>query len=362
MITELQFENFRGFRALSVSPLKRVNLIAGANNTGKTGLLEGLVLLFDSNEGLFPVQMLPGSFRSSLMPGQSTQDDYPTFWENLFFDREASLVPQIVAREENGDLLSCNLTYTPNAIQINHGRIKPNAPSPSPSPPPRPPRPYVPMRSAPPPPPPFTWTVNANGAVGVSGKRNPAAQELIRISTRQEHPIKDAELFNQLTLRKGGEEELMALLTQIDPRLQKLRYAKAPKMSQPLVYAHFGMKNAISITQTGQGFSKLFSLFCRMLLSNARALFVDEIENGLYYEALPLIWKGIATLAASENIQVFATTHSRECIIAAHETMKSMPHYDFALHRLQRVKGEIQAVTHDEEMLDAAIESGLEVR
>ncbi len=161
---------------------------------------------------------------------------------------------------------------------------------------------------------------------------------------------------------KAEKRELMALLTQIDPRLQKLRYAKAPKMSQPLVYAHFGMKNAISITQTGQGFSKLFSLFCRMLLSNARALFVDEIENGLYYEALPLIWKGIATLAASENIQVFATTHSRECIIAAHETMKSMPHYDFALHRLQRVKGEIQAVTHDEEMLDAAIESGLEVR
>ena len=155
----------------------------------------------------------------------------------------------------------------------------------------------------------------------------------------------------------------MTLLMQIDPRLQKLRYAKAPRMSQALVYAHFlGMTNAISMTQTGQGFSKLFSLFCRMLLSNAKIVFIDEIENGLYYETLPQIWKGIATLAASENIQVFATTHSQECIVAAHETMKTMPKYDFALHRIQRVKGEIEAVTHDEQMLDAAIKSGLEVR
>ena len=152
------------------------------------------------------------------------------------------------------------------------------------------------------------------------------------------------------------------MLKQIDPRLEKLRYAKAPGMSQALVYAYFGMTNAISMTQTGQGFSKLFSLFCRMLLSRAKLVLIDEIENGLYYETLPEIWKGIAALAQTEDIQVFATTHSRECIIAAHETMKATPGYDFALHRIQRVKGNLEAVTHDSEMLDAAIKAGLEVR
>jgi len=91
-------------------------------------------------------------------------------------------------------------------------------------------------------------------------------------------------------------------------------------------------------------------------------LWVDEIENGLYYETMPQIWKGIATLAASEKIQVFATTHSRECLIAAHETMKAMPSYDFALHRLQQVNGRLEAVTHDQGMLEVALNSGLEVR
>jgi AAA15 family ATPase/GTPase len=116
------------------------------------------------------------------------------------------------------------------------------------------------------------------------------------------------------------------------------------------------------MNQTGQGFSKLFSLFCRMLVSKAEVLFIDEIENGLYYEAMPQIWRGIAALAASEGIQVFATTHSRECIVAAHETLKATADYDFAFHRIQRVKGRLEAITHDQEMLDTAIKSGLEVR
>ena len=99
-----------------------------------------------------------------------------------------------------------------------------------------------------------------------------------------------------------------------------------------------------------------------MLASKARILLIDEIENGLYYGSLEQIWRGIAALATSEDIQVFATTHSRECIVAAHEAFKTRPAYDFALHRLQLVKGRLEAITHDQEMLEVAIKSGMEIR
>ena len=45
MIEELVLENFRGFRSLDLKGLKPVNLIVGHNNTGKTSLLEGILLL-----------------------------------------------------------------------------------------------------------------------------------------------------------------------------------------------------------------------------------------------------------------------------------------------------------------------------
>jgi predicted ATP-dependent endonuclease of OLD family len=359
MITGLHFQNFRGFTQLSISPLKQINLITGANNTGKTGILEGLFLLFNGNQQLWPIQSLPGIFRSSLagMPNQFNQDDYTTFWESLFHDRQTTMEPKIIANNNQNTSFVCMLKFHQGGIQILDEEIHNNQKELIPTLQVVPIRPGQVQNQ-----PQFTWTVNINGQVGVSGRANPFAQEFIILSTRLEHPIQDADLFNQVSLLEGGEEKLLNLLKQIDPRLQKLRYAKAPRMSQPLVYAHFGMKNAISITQTGQGFSKLFSLFCRMLLSKAKIVFIDEIENGLYYETLPEIWKGIAALAHTEKIQIFATTHSRECILAAHETMKATTDYNFALHRLQRVKGNIEAITHDKEMLEAAVKSGLEVR
>jgi len=354
MINSLKFENFRGLTDLTISPLKRINLIAGANNTGKTGLLEGLYLLFSRDEQ--QILQLPSVFRSNVsgQQNQHTSDDFPTFWQSLFYDKQTDAPAKITARTDSGPEQTCVLSTVQNG-GIKFLFEKPGANRP-----------------------PASLGVTMPGGYGTPGSvatqfiinqggggghvSNPSATAFIVLSTRLEQPTRDADLFNQVSLLEAGEERLLTLLRGIDPRLQKLRYLKAPGTNQALVYAHFGLKNALSMTQTGQGFSKLFSLFCQMLISKAEVLLIDEIENGLYYETLPLIWKGLAELAASEKIQVFATTHSRECIVAAHETFGATQEYDFALHRLQRVKGRIEAVTHDREMLDVAMKSGMEVR
>ncbi len=349
MLTSLQFENFRVFTDLQIKPLQRINLIAGANNTGKTGILEGLYLLFASG----PDQLirLPSTFRSIIAdsPNQSNSDDFATFWQTLFYDRQTEIVGRILAQTEQDQMMVCNVeSIRGTEIRLSYvhfdidGKLFHS---------------QAPIK----PPPSISFVINSNGGASPLNQ-NPFAKKFIVLSTRLEHPLRDADLYNQVTLLEGGEEKLLRLLQEIDPRLQKLRYAKAPGTFNPQVYAHFGLKNALSITQTGQGFSKLFSLFCQMLVSKAEVLLIDEIENGLYYETLPQIWKGIAALAASENIQVFATTHSLECIVAAHETMKTFPTYDFALHRVQRVKGKLETVTHDQGMLEAALHSGMEVR
>ena len=348
MITSLKFENFRIFTSLEVAPLQRINLFAGANNTGKTGILEGLYLLFGDQAQL---QQLPSAFRSTLSaPGQQNiSDDFATFWQALFYDRQTLGACAYLCREGSDKYLICGveggqdnqmrLFYSVRDINGRHDNSLTMATR---------------LGTTP------SFQINSNGIM--SAGQNPLATKFIVLSTRLEHPTRDADLYNQVTLLEGGEEKLLQLLREIDPRLQKLRYIKAPGTNQPLVYAYFGLKNALSITQTGQGFSKLFSLFCQMIVSKAEVLLMDEIENGLYYETMPQIWKGIATLAASEKIQVFATTHSRECLIAAHETMKAQPSYDFALHRLQQVNGRLEAVTHDQGMLEVALNSGLEVR
>jgi len=75
MITSLKFQDFRIFPSLEIAPLRRVNLIAGANNTGKTGILEGLYLLFVNDAG--QLGLLPSAFRSLVSghPNQVNSDD-----------------------------------------------------------------------------------------------------------------------------------------------------------------------------------------------------------------------------------------------------------------------------------------------
>ncbi|HFB99193.1 MAG TPA: hypothetical protein ENJ53_00170, partial [Phaeodactylibacter sp.] len=50
MIDKLNISNFMTFEKLEIPVLKRVNLIAGKNNSGKTSLLEAIRILASSGE------------------------------------------------------------------------------------------------------------------------------------------------------------------------------------------------------------------------------------------------------------------------------------------------------------------------
>jgi predicted ATPase len=91
-------------------------------------------------------------------------------------------------------------------------------------------------------------------------------------------------------------------------------------------------------------------------------ILVDEIENGLYHNAMVNVWQAVAEIAKRFNVQVFATTHSEECIRSAHIAFANRDSYDLRMHRLDPVRGAIWATTYDQEMLEAAFREGLEVR
>lgn len=74
------------------------------------------------------------------------------------------------------------------------------------------------------------------------------------------------------------------------------------------------------------------------------------------------VWQAIAEAARKLDTQIFATTHSWDCIKAAHEAFSKSPPYDFRYHRLEQVGESIEAVTFDQDTLQTMIESDWEVR
>ena len=89
-------------------------------------------------------------------------------------------------------------------------------------------------------------------------------------------------------------------------------------------------------------------------------LLIDEIDSGLHHTVMERMWKMILETAKKLNIQVFATTHSRDCVESLAEICKLDSNDDIALFRIEKEKN--KAVAYDEGRIQAAAKHQMEVR
>jgi len=129
-----------------------------------------------------------------------------------------------------------------------------------------------------------------------------------------------------------------------------------------MIHGDIGGDRLVPLPLMGDGMVRLTSLILAISSAQNGVILVDEIENGLHHSILPKVWTAIGNAAQMFETQVFATTHSFECITAAHKAFTESGLYDFRLHRLERTNEDIRGVTYDQEDLAAAVETDFEVR
>jgi len=112
----------------------------------------------------------------------------------------------------------------------------------------------------------------------------------------------------------------------------------------------------------GEGMTRIASLILAIGNAENGVVLIDEVENGLHHTILKDFWKVIYKAAYEFNTQIIATTHSRECINAAHEAFKETTKNEFQYYRLDKVDGIIQPFIYDSETLEAALDINIEVR
>jgi AAA15 family ATPase/GTPase len=333
VLTSLEIRNFRGFRDLTIPKIARVNLITGKNNTGKTALLEAIYWLVGRDQST--VQNLPGALRPS-----SRQDQMENFWRWLFFGKDARNELLIKGAQDNGEYLIIKGSLKAPGYQASSDTK---------------PQPLVHGNAF------AFWRQTESVGPGAATAQD--GNQVSLFSTRPTTPEDDAKAFSEVILTPGGEERVESLLREIEPRLRKVRPVQRQNMSAPLMYADVGLPELIPTTQLGEGFSRLMSIFAALVPSRSRVCLIDEIENGLHHTILCDVWRGLAAVARQQNVQVFATTHSWECVVAAHEVFSKESEYDFALHRLERSnEGDVKAVTLEKDALEVADRAEWEVR
>lgn len=360
MYQSFKVSNFRCFRELTVADVERVNLIAGVNNVGKTALLEALFIHAGAYNPELTIRI--NAFRGIKILTVELGQWVETPWDSLFNEFDISKTVEFVGDNKATDRRILRLRVVRQAQELakidEYVSQSPKEPE------------SVRLSSEAahvleleckegkklskhymifdhkgwkirpiPPPPPFR------------GIFLPARVPLPR--------REDAQRFGKLeTIKK--QDVVLKVLKVIEPRLRGLTLVLVGDV--PIIHGDIGIDRLIPLPLMGAGMVRLAGLVLAIGDAQNGVVLIDEVENGLHHSVLPKVWRAIGEAARHFNTQIFAATHSLECIVAAHKAFVESKLYDFRLHRLERTKDTIRAVTYDQEALSSAIETGLEVR
>jgi predicted ATPase len=122
-------------------------------------------------------------------------------------------------------------------------------------------------------------------------------------------------------------------------------------------------KQPIPLSSMGDGMRRVLAVVASLVSVDTGTLLIDEIDTGLHYSILKDMWRLLFELSARGNAQVFATTHSWDCVRAFQEALKDASDRSIGrLIRLERTDDQVEAIGYAAHELDIAIKQGIEVR
>lgn len=121
-------------------------------------------------------------------------------------------------------------------------------------------------------------------------------------------------------------------------------------------------RGRLPLGSLGDGIKRLLGLAICMAQAQGGVLLIDEIDTGLHYSTMESMWRFIIEASRRLGVQVFATTHSGDCIRALAWLQTEHPELaqDVSVHRIE--KDAPSAVRYSAEDIEIAARHHVEVR
>lgn len=87
-------------------------------------------------------------------------------------------------------------------------------------------------------------------------------------------------------------------------------------ISGTVVHADIGLRRMIPLNMFGSGMVRAASMLALLIQGDQRILLIDELDNGLHYRAIPPLLQALMKLSSDRGVQVYVTTHSLEILSA----------------------------------------------
>ncbi|NBC17970.1 MAG: AAA family ATPase [Bacteroidetes bacterium] len=359
LLDSLEISNFRAFKHLTIERLGRVNLIVGKNNVGKTSLLEAVLLFANRGFPAIVASILRRHDEASFELGRKGSRQWFQSIKHLFHGRPSLRdAPLSLDVKSSSSSLRVQFDFTEEsdppryrAVPIlkitGDGRAKTYDLS-------------QPLDL-------FEWAEDVPKCLLLTSS-SPSNTEL-------------AEMWDDIVLA-GLEETIVSTLNYIFEGIKGVSFVNTSRFnfSHPDLIGKEESRNGevhrvpvvklkhlqepIPMRSMGDGVLHMLEVALAVANSKGGVALIDEIDSGLHYSVQPDMWRLVFETAARLNVQVFATTHSLDCL-RAFQRAASEHDDDGMLISLRRHREEpekIVAVLADEDDMETIVHSHIEFR
>jgi AAA15 family ATPase/GTPase len=386
MLKSLVIKNFRSLADFEVAKLGRVNLIVGKNNSGKSSVLEALrIYAGNGQRALLETISAEHGEKYRLKENEQAEPDTILPFQEFFTDRKFPVDDETViqiGREAVGE----------NVLRIQHVFLAETEET----------------------------VTDLTGETSIRVRRRPVP--------KSEAPDLSREVAQALMISKGEKKYQQILLDSQSQRLRSLMFdpvnaipcsviptqfvspdeladewdkialtehEQVVKQAMRIIAPEFenltfvrneegrmgyrttfqrsakvkmtNLPRPVSLNSLGDGMLRVLQLALKIYPAKGGFLLIDEFENGLHYSVQEKIWALLFEMAEKLDIQVFATTHSWDCIESFSKVAIDRKDIDGVLFRVGKSvrdsdRGRVISTVFDEEALYSITQSDVEVR
>ena len=359
MLETLAIRGFRGFESYRFADLTRVNLLVGKNNCGKTSVLEAIELLGCGGHpsvflranarrrgvglGLASSGVSHMFFGHECIPGAS--------FELTSGDTGRSLSVRILPLDEIGDEADA---WFPNGWQRRHPSpgcpddtglpafglcINPNTP----------------QRNV-------VLPITADGSFPDLRLRDrPSGPPVHFHSLESLNPGSMGGAWD-IVVTRGLEAEVVDNMRLLEPDLESIHFLRGTGSGSRILIGLRGGGRPLPIESYGGPMRRLLAMRLSIVRAENGLLLIDGIDTGLHWTVMEDMWQLVIDVARRLSVQIFATTHSYDCIRGLGSLLQSRPDLDDEVS-IQKLHGSpTQAACLRGDNIRVAVEQDIEVR
>lgn len=354
MIKTFHIKNFRGIEELEIPNISRVNLVLGQNNCGKTSVLEALMLLSAPSQPITNQKVnILRSFKSQNFEDlkfnfHQMDDTKPIEFEGTFDDGSSRLVKNSLyvdyksVLDENAKFMTNNQDIaaygwkTDFSIKDKGGNIEEYS-----------------ERYA-------VYSDNQLLRFKIASTDEYAYKEELKSIFFPNVLSFDTQILSLILISKQ-EHVLIDALSIIEPKIKNIT------LIGDRVMVDLGDSKLVPINLLGDGVRKVFSIMLALYQSENGILLIDEIDNGLHYRSMKILWEVVLTMAREHNVQVFTTTHNVDSLKGLQKKLSETDFEDYrkeiSVYTLRRLpENKMKVYQYLYESFDYAINQEIEIR